>query len=408
MQPHLKTQNYLQENLPRYLDLLRQMVAINSFTDNPAGVNELSTMTAKAFTTLGFQAEHVQSTNPEYGRHLILTRKGFSDHKIGLVSHLDTVFPSEEETQNNFQWRESGDRIYGPGTVDIKGGTVLIYMVLDAIKTFAPEIFDATTWVVLVNASEETMSIDFGEICKQRLNGNTLACLIFEGGKYMDDEFVLVTARKGRGIFNITVEGKASHAGTAHKQGANAIVQIADTIQQIASLTDYKRRLTVNVGTVSGGTVVNRVPHLAKAEVEMRTFSPKVFDETVAKIRALEETLSVSSANGFPCKVNIEIIDRTAPWARNDATDNLLTTWRKAANELEMRVTRETRGGLSDGNLLWNHVPTLDGLGPSGGNAHCSERSPDGSKDQEYVEVSSIVPKAMLNLVAILKLLEQS
>jgi glutamate carboxypeptidase len=66
----------------------------------------------------------------------------------------------------------------------------------------------------------------------------------------------------------------------------------------------------------------------------------------------------------------------------------------------------EERGGLSDGNLIWDNVPTLDGLGPWGDNDHCSERSADGSKLPEYVEVSSFVPKAALNTVAILKLLE--
>ena len=62
--------------------------------------------------------------------------------------------------------------------------------------------------------------------------------------------------------------------------------------------------------------------------------------------------------------------------------------------------------GLSDGNLTWQTIPTIDGLGPAGGNSHCSERSPDGSKEQEYVTVSSYVPKALLNVMAIKKLIE--
>jgi glutamate carboxypeptidase len=73
-----------------------------------------------------------------------------------------------------------------------------------------------------------------------------------------------------------------------------------------------------------------------------------------------------------------------------------------------MRVSQEQRGGLSDGNLLWERFPTLDGLGPAGNNAHCSERSPDGSKDQEYVLVGSFVPKALLNALAIMRLVEEA
>ena len=66
----------------------------------------------------------------------------------------------------------------------------------------------------------------------------------------------------------------------------------------------------------------------------------------------------------------------------------------------------EERGGLSDGNLIWDAVPTLDGLGPWGDNDHCSERSPDGLKDQEYVEPGSFAPKAALTIKALLRLLQ--
>jgi glutamate carboxypeptidase len=133
-QLHQPIEQYLTANLPAYLDLLQSMVAINSFTANPAGVNALGELTARAFANLGFTAETVQSVNPNYGKHLILTRNGRTGRKIGLVSHLDTVFPEAEEQANDFRWRPesgpAGERIYGPGTVDIKGGTVLIYMVL--------------------------------------------------------------------------------------------------------------------------------------------------------------------------------------------------------------------------------------------------------------------------------------
>jgi glutamate carboxypeptidase len=79
--------------------------------------------------------------------------------------------------------------------------------------------------------------------------------------------------------------------------------------------------------------------------------------------------------------------------------------WKATAEKLGWQVVAEQRGGLSDGNWIWDFVPTLDGLGPSGGNAHCSERSEDGSKEQEYVDVTSFVPKATLNTRAIINLI---
>lgn len=94
----------------------------------------------------------------------------------------------------------------------------------------------------------------------------------------------------------------------------------------------------------------------------------------------------------------------TNPWPINPQTKQLYKLWASAAETMNLAVSAEQRGGLSDGNLLWEHFPTLDGLGPAGNNAHCSERSPDGSKEQEYVLVSSFVPKALLNIAAIIQL----
>ena len=135
-QPDLRA--YLDHHWPAYLDLLHQMVLINSFTMNPSGVNRLGALTAERFAELGFEAEDVPAEGFRYGRHLVLSRPAIRENRatggaptIGLIPHLDTVYPEIEEQANDFHFRIAGDRIYGPGTVDIKGGTVLIYMVLD-------------------------------------------------------------------------------------------------------------------------------------------------------------------------------------------------------------------------------------------------------------------------------------
>ncbi len=398
-------QRYLEENLPRYLHMLETMVGINSFTANPDGVNHLGQVTANLFAQLEFEAEYVPAENGAYGRHLILTRPGHTDKTIGLVSHLDTVFPPEEEARNDFHWRPEGARIYGPGTVDIKGGTALIYMMLDALRMEAPEEFAAANWMILLDAAEEAIANDFGDLCRERLAG-ALACLVFEGGHKQDNTFQLVRARKGMAICRIEVTGRAAHAGSSHEQGANAILQLADIITRLADLTDYDRQVTVNVGVVSGGTVTNRVPHQAVARLEMRAFDDQVYAEILAKIREMTKLATVrSAADGFPCQVSLIIEQETKPWPKNEATDRLLAIWQGAAERLNLRVEPEERGGLSDGNNTWYTVPTLDGLGVAGGNSHCSERSEDGTKDQEYCVVSSFVPKAVLNATAVLDLL---
>ena len=302
-----------------------------------------------------------------------------------------------------------GERIYGPGTIDIKGGTVTMYMILDALQQMAPDLYEDTHWVLLLDSAEEVDGRDFGQLCIERLQGqDTLGCFIFEAG-YIDSQRAhVVTARKGMATYRVEVEGRSAHAGSAHENGANAIVQMAELVQRIAGFTDYERELTFNVGTVAGGSVVNRVPHFASASVEMRAYDMETYEDGLARMLALPEEAKVKSANGdFACRVNVKVMRRTDPWPRNEATDNLFAIWQEAGAELGLEVVPEERGGLSDGNFFWDVVPSLDALGPSGGNAHCSERSEDGSKDQEFLRRDSLLEKSLLNTVALLKLLRR-
>jgi glutamate carboxypeptidase len=398
-------EQYLETRMPHYMALLEDWVDINSFTLNSDGVNRLGEVTAEAFIGLGFSAEFIQSDNAQYGKHLVLTRQGSGNQRVGFVSHLDTVFPLMDELLNDFRWREEGERIYGPGTIDIKGGTLVIYMMMDALMQLAHDVYDAVTWVILLDASEETEGEHFGRICNERLAGAT-ACLVFEAGYISDDnEFKLVTQRKGMMTYRIAVEGKASHAGSDHPSGANAIVQMAEIIKQIAGFTDYERDITFNVGTVNGGTVTNRVPHEAVAWVEMRAFDMDVYNEGVAKMLAFQEMETLTSADGYKCTVLVDVHRQTKPWPENAGTQMLYDVWKDSAESLGYKVTWQARGGLSDGNFIWENVPTIDALGPDGANVHCSERSADGSKDQEYAIRGSFVPKALLNTVALLNLI---
>jgi glutamate carboxypeptidase len=399
----LKT--FLEGQLPAALEQLRLMVGMNSYTGNREGVNRVGRFTADCFASLGFEPEFVPSSNPHYGDHLVLTRAGRSAASIAMVSHLDTVFPPEEEARNRFHWQPEGDRIYGPGTHDIKGGTTMMWLVLSALRAYAPEIFERITWKLFWNSSEETLSQDFGQVCRARLAPDTRAALVFEAEGRLGEQRLMVVARKGRATWRVTVNGRGAHAGTKHRHGANAAVQLGAVLQKIAALTDYSRELTFNVGTVQGGTVVNRVPHEAFAEGEFRAFTPDTYNHGKAALLALAGPGEITSvADRFPCRIQIDILTESRPWPRNPQTDQLAKLWQQAGQRLQLPVDVEERGGLSDGNLLWDAVPTLDGLGPWGDNDHCSERSADGSKVPEYVSRSSFVPKALLNTIAIMHL----
>ncbi|MDD5200992.1 MAG: M20/M25/M40 family metallo-hydrolase [Terrimicrobiaceae bacterium] len=392
--------------LPAALEFLRGMVEINSFTANAEGVDAVGDFIAGTFAPLGFSSASVPATHPGFGKHRFLsTAPRAGQPTLALVSHLDTVFPPEEERRNDFVWRREGRRIYGPGTNDIKGGTALIFLMLAAMREAAPELLVRANWIVALNACEEVDSSDFATACMRMLPAGTAACLVFEADGGSGDEWALVAARKGRATFTVRVEGKGAHAGGGHAQGANAIVQLAETIVRLAAITDYGAGVTVNVGTISGGTVNNRVPHAAVATLEMRAFDPVAFARARAAILALGGDGGVRSMGGHACSVAVSLDDECAPWPANVETERLLAIWQTAGAAAGLRVARQERGGLSDGNALWPHYPTLDGLGPRGENSHCSERTADGGKEPEWVDAESFVPKAVLNAMAISALL---
>ena len=402
---------FCQSELGTTWEFLREMVAINSFTTNAHGVNRLGALTADRFSSLGFVARFLEPSHSEHGRHLVLRRGPPDAPTIAMVSHLDTVFPEAEERQNDFRWRVEGRRIYGPGTNDIKGGTALMHLLMSALSEHAPAMFEATQWVLLWNACEEVISKDFAAICRAELPAErTRACLVFEADGGEDERFSLVSARKGRATFRIEVAGRGAHAGTQHHRGANAVVQLAELVGRLAALTDYRTHLTVNVAGVEGGTVANRVPHHARAHGEMRAFDPVVYRNARAEILGMSGVGSVHSADddAHPCTVSVHWEDETGPWPRNPATDDLIALWQRTGESLGFVVGAEERGGLSDGNVTWGQFPTIDGLGPRGDNSHCSERSSDGKKEQEWVDAESFVPKAVLNAMAIETLLTRA
>lgn len=400
--------------LPEALQMLRRMVAINSFTLNAAGVDAIGDLTADAFKSLGFTADRPQAiacvSEPRdpLGHHLILTRPGRSGRRIGLVGHMDTVYTTEEEQANDFAWRVAGDRIYGPGTVDMKGGNVLIWMVLTALRDLSPELFEDITWIVMFNAAEEGLDSDFGPLQRKRLGPDAVANLIFEGGGFADDTYYLIAQRKGSAGLRATAHGRSAHAGVDHEKGANAIVQLSEFVQRISRLTDYDRQLTCNVGVIRGGVVANRVPDYAEALLEMRAFDPEVLEQAVQTALAMDDLSTVASAaDGFPARLAVYCRKRLPAWPANPGTERLIRLWQSVGESIGITIGSRARGGLSDGNFTQDLVPTIDGLGPSGGNAHCSARSADGKIDQEYVLPATLIAKGVLNVLAIERLVRE-
>ncbi|TDU72809.1 glutamate carboxypeptidase [Prosthecobacter fusiformis] len=389
-----------QHHLPEALHWLRRMVEINSFTTNIAGIETVGRVTADCFASLGFTAEHVPATNLEHGPHLFLSRPGSDPlaQPIVLVTHLDTVFPPEEELQNNFTWQEEDSRIYGPGTVDNKGGTAMIWLILRTMQEVLPDLFEKTHWLIAANSAEEVIGSDFAQRTADRCPQGARCVLVFEGGPKDEAGYHIVTSRKGRLEYRITCNGRGAHAGSNHAVGINAVVELARVLPRIHALTDPARNLTINVASIHGGTVLNRVPHQAVTELEMRAFEPQVLEEAAQALAALAGRTEAGA------EIIVECMGTTAAWPGGTTTDALFAAWEKAGAAMGLSVHPMARGGLSDANYLCTLAPTLDAMGPGGGNAHCSERSADGSKLPEFVDVDSFVPKVVMNVLALAEL----
>lgn len=388
-----------ERHLPECLHWLRRMVSTNSFTTHRQGIIEMGHLTAECFAGLGFEAETSAAEHPAHGPHLFL-RRG-SGRPVVLVTHLDTVFPPEEEQRHGFHWQDEGTRIYGPGTVDIKGGTALIWLVLQVLREQMPQLFEENSWLIAANSAEEVVGSDFARQTQARCPEGAHAILVFEGGPLDERGHHLVVARKGRLEYRLECEGRAAHAGSSFGTGINAIIELASVLPTVAALSDAARDLTVNIGSLHGGTVLNRVPHEAVAELEIRAFDPEALTQAGRAIEALAGTTPGGAT------LRVTRLGATEAWPLTGETACLLRAWQESARHLGMTVLPMQRGGLSDANYLHHLAPTLDGLGPSGGNAHCSERSADGTKLPEYVEPASFVPKAVLHATALQHLLSQ-
>jgi glutamate carboxypeptidase len=397
-------EKHLQQRYPAAVQFLKELVSINSFTTNADGVNANAQRIIEQFAPFNFQVRQEQCGLSETGKHLILDSGGDAP-AIALISHLDTVFSSQEETENDFHWRQEGDIAYGPGTMDIKGGTAMIWLTLDALASQDPELFSKTRWILLFNAAEEMLPVEFGVLCLDVLPQNTQACLVFEADSEKRENFCLVNSRKGRGLFEVKVTGRNAHAGGYHRDGANAIHQLALVVDRLQKLTNLDHEATVNVGRISGGSVPNTVPAHASAVLEMRSFDEEYYRKTKKAILAMQGPGEIKSVNGgHACNIEIRQLSENLPWPQNPATTALVEIWQQAAANCGLQLLSKPRGGLSDGNPLWSIFPTLDGLGPRGGNPHCSSRCKDGSQEPEFVDLTSFVPKALINCLAVQKI----
>src|SRR5207237_5838406 len=235
-------------------------------------------------------------------------------------------------------WRESEGRIYGPGIYDMKANCALA---LEALRACASVGLTPARPVVLLLTCDEEAGSNSGRALVEEEAMRAEHVLVLEpsapGGRAK-------TARKGTGMYSLTIKGRAAHAGLDPEKGASAIHELARQIESLQALADAAHGSTVNVGVISGGTRSNVVAAEARAEIDVR-FSTSAeaarIDEAIKNLRSYDERTRVAVTGG----INRPPLERTSEVAR------LYEDARRVAAALDYELGETQVGGASDGNF---------------------------------------------------------
>jgi len=335
----------------KYLDDLKTIVNINSYTKNKSGVDKVGEIFDIWFEDLGF-ITHIQKRE-HIGNHRHYKSLHVEDSKkLLLLGHLDTVFPPQ--TFENFT--QDDDWIYGPGVCDMKGGNIVA---LEALKELKNKNIEIKNIDVLFVSDEETGSDD-SKHYTAKIASEYDYCFVYEAA---GENLEVVTGRKGVGTFFVNIQGKAAHAGNSYTDGNDANLEASYKLQELVKLTNLEEGTTVNVGKIDGGIGANTISPHAKLTFELRY---KTADEKDRVLKNIDKIVNTSYIDGTISKLSGGI---QRDVMQTSSSSNILV------KEIEKitghSLNTQERGGVSDANIVSSQgVITLDGFGPFGDGDH--------------------------------------
>lgn len=346
--------DYAQDRNDDTMETLRTVVEMESFSADKPSIDKLSSYIKSRLEALGAKVEVVPQE--EAGNHLV-AEWGEGAEQVLILCHMDTVWPIG--TIQEMPFRIQDGLVSGPGVLDMKAGIAINLHALEALKSrgLAPH----RRVKMLFNSDEEVGS-------------TTSRALIEEEARKSAHVFVLEPAagsggalkigRKGVGMFQIKVTGRAAHAGNEPEKGISAVEELAHQIIRLHSFTDLEVGTTVNVGVMSGGAVRNQIAPFAEGLVDLRVATMSEADRVTQEILALKPSLPGA-------KVEITGGMNRLPMEKTPATARLLDTARSVAGPLGIELAEAHVGGGSDAQFASAMgVPVLDGLGGVGEGPH--------------------------------------
>ena len=359
-----------------FLNDLETLVNIDSSSDNIAGIAAVAQLLSRRLEAIGFSTRLEKLGDRGVPCLQASNRSTEQPFDIMFLGHMDTVFPTGEVEKRPFA--ADGDRATGPGVCDMKGGLLVALHVLEVLHHDG--VLDQLSIGVCFNGDEEVGSGSSRSWIEAHAR-NSRRVFVFEPCR-PGHRFVL--QRKGGGGYTITARGTAAHAGVEPEKGANAAVEIAHQTIAIQRFNDHAGEgASAYVTVIRGGEKTNIIPDEARASVDVRVASKS----EVAPVEAFFQSLpGHTNVPGVTLTVSGGV-DRP-PMEADDRTLQLWDLIENKAAEMGLQIESIATGGCSDGNYTSAQgVPTIDGMGPVGANAH---------RQDEYVEVGSIVPQIQL------------
>ncbi len=358
---------------------------VESPTTDVHGVNRMMDLAADALGALGARVERLDGLDG-YG-DIVKGHLAWPDRAevpgVLVLCHLDTVHPLGT-LGGPLPIRGEGDRLYGPGVYDMKGGGQIALHAMKALQRAgrAPRLP-----VTFMFTPDEEVGSPSSRARIEAEAGRHRAVLVPEPLKQGRK---VVTGRHAIQRFAVSTHGRPAHAGLTKRSGRSAILVMARLIERIEAMTDYERGLTYSVGVLQGGTFVNVVPTVCTAQVLCVAPSDDDLDEIKAGMLAL-------AGEQDEVEIRVEVGVTRPVFAPHAGTMALYETARAIAAGIGIDLQHGQFGGGSDGNFTGAlGIPTLDGLGVDGAGGHTFE---------EHLLISSLGPRCRL-LAGLIETLE--
>jgi len=329
---------------------LEALVGISSPSGDRDGAEQAIAL-CRELLPAGAVCERVRCSTPGSADDLIARLPGTGARRLLLLGHLDTVVSHAEHQP----MRVDGERCYGTGTVDMKGGVVLSLAVSRALAA-APERF--AELAVLLVTDEEWRTVPFAHV--ERF-ADYDACLCFEGGERSPEGHEgVVVRRKGAGTLRVGAAGRAAHSGSVPHKGRNALLALAHAAIAGAACADPDGpdRLTVVPTVLRSGDAFNVVPAAGELVFDLRASDVRAFAAVVDAVPA--------EVGGATLSLTMERV-----WPGMDTEAATAPLLAGGSEVLGRPIVARSRGGASDASHFAAAIPvTVDGLGPRGAGAH--------------------------------------